>query len=82
MNKVHIEKTQYFTLISNPMKKLDKSTQKKFLAENLSKLVKEKRANSKLLPFFENNFLIATFSRFSQWFRNQHKILRFLISYI
>ncbi len=51
----------------------NKCIRRKLLAENFSKLVIEKRANSKFRDFLISNFL-AFFS--TVW--NQHKILRFL----
>jgi hypothetical protein len=46
----------------------NKSTWKKLLAENFSKLVKEKSANSKFRDFIAFNFSISIFSRFSEQF--------------
>jgi hypothetical protein len=78
-----IQKTQNFTLISNPWKKFEKLYLEKVICQKLLQVSSREEYKLQFCTLLLHvTFLLANFLHFSQQFRNQHKILSFLDTHI
>ena len=78
-NQKRCQKTQNFTLISKPFKKLLKNTPKKVISKtSLTNMSKSEKVHISV-TFLLITFFWYIFSKLFQRIRNQREILRFLI---
>ncbi len=73
------QKTQNFTLISNPLKKIWKNAPKKVISKNVTEICTFLTFTHVSQTCFAYNFFWCIFSNLFQRIRNQREILRFLI---
>ncbi len=74
------QKTQNFTLITNPLKMLFKNAPKKVISKTSLTNMSKSEKSAYFCHVFANNFFLVRFFKPFQWIRNQHEILRFHIS--
>ncbi len=73
------QKTQNFTMISNPLKKLLNTAPKKVISKTSLTNMSKSEKSAYFRHVFANNFFWCIFSKLSQRIRHQREILRFLI---
>ncbi len=79
LNQKKCKKTQNFTLISNPLKKLLKNAPKKVISKTSLTNMSKSEKSAYFRHIFANNLFLCIISNLFQWIQNQREILRFLI---